>query len=81
MDIGLGAGRNHTHNVKTGHHGIVYVVSGQLSINKQPLNEGQALLFREAETLNLESQADTAIMLATGTPHNEPIIQYGPYVD
>ena len=65
-----------------GKHGLIYVVSGQLSYGDQAIETGQALLFGDcAENLSLHAISDCHLIIADSAPHNEPIIQHGPFVD
>ena len=62
--------------------GFVYVVTGTLGYGEEGIEQGQALLFDEEEAV-LVVRADNGchLMIAYGKPHNEPIVQHGPFVD
>jgi hypothetical protein len=65
-----------------GKQGLIYVVSGQLSCGDQAIETGQALLFGDCvENLPLQAVSDCHFMVAYSAPHNEPIVQHGPFVD
>ena len=41
---------------------------------------GLVVLEREGETLSIEAGADSTILLLSGTPIDEPVVGYGPFV-
>ena len=80
-ELQLEAGAEVDETIPAGQRGLVYVVSGEVSVNGHALHTAQSL-FCEHET-NLHIQAGTAaqLMLCFGQPHGEPIKQHGPFVD
>lgn len=60
---------------------IIYLMSGELNINSNNLKQDQALFIEGQESINVTSQDESEFMLCLGLPHNEPIHQYGPFVD
>ncbi len=45
------------------------------------MDEGQlVVLEREGETLSIEAASDATILLLSGTPIDEPVVGYGPFV-
>ena len=72
---------NHELNV-AGNQGLVYVVSGELRCEDKTIEATQALLFDDEQSvLSLLASSDYHCMVTYGVPHNEPIIQYGTFVD
>ncbi len=72
---------NHELNV-AGKQGLVYVVSGELRCEDKTIEATQALLFDDEQSvLSLLASSDCHCMVIYGVPHNEPIIQYGTFVD
>ena len=61
--------------------GFVYLVSGQLLLNAETVNERQAYFFEDIEALDIAALTNSHFMLCMGRPHGEPIRQYGPFVD
>ena len=60
---------------------IVYLMNGELDINSNKLKQDQALFIEEEGNINVISRDKSEFMLCLGLPHNEPIRQYGPFVD
>ena len=61
--------------------GFIYLLSGQLNINSDQLNEREAFFFEGINELNINALAESHFMLCMGKPHGEPIVQHGPFVD
>lgn len=62
-------------------HGFIYLLKGNINVNGQQLNEVHALFFSESDKLSITANEQSEFMLCMGQPHNEPIRQYGPFVD
>ncbi len=67
--------------LKPGMRGIVYVMNGHINVNKEAAKADQALFIEGIENLNFSAEKDSEFMVCMGLPHNEPIKQYGPFVD
>lgn len=80
--VQLEAGASYSLVLLPAERALIYVVSGVLTCAGQTLKQHQAGLI-EAGDDALSVQADQAseFMLCVGTPHGEPIIQHGPFVD
>ena len=61
--------------------GIVYVMSGKLSVNDESVKADQALFVEDIEHLEFLAEEDSQFMICMGKPHGEPIRQHGPFVD
>ena len=61
--------------------GIIYLMKGELNVGSNNLQQDQALFIEGEESINLIAQHKSEFMLCLGLPHNEPIHQYGPFVD
>ena len=62
-------------------HGIIYVMDGEISIDKKTVKADQALFIEDVESLQLLAEENSEFMVCMGTPHGEPIHQHGPFVD
>jgi len=72
---------NHELSV-AGMRGLIYVVSGELRCAGKTVEATQAMLFDDDnEILLLHALKGCHFMALYGVPHNEPITQYGPFVD
>ena len=81
--ISLFEGSEHQPKVDRGFQGFVYLLNGELEIEKSKVNPTQAMLF-SGETLPpfvIKATRDSEYILVIGKPHHEPIKQFGPFVD
>ena len=66
------------------HQSLVYLLNGNVSINDQEdlaLNENQMVWFnQDGEGFSLKGGAKSKLLFLSGTPINEKISSYGPYV-
>lgn len=79
--VKLDANSNYTLKLKEGMRGIVYVMKGKIRVNSTQIKSDQALFIDESAMLNIDSITKSEFMICMGTPHGEPIHQYGPFVD
>ena len=81
-DISLNAGDSYRYSSTNGRRGFIYVVDGEAFIDDIELSRGQTALFSDEHQLGISARdQDARLMLCVGTPHGEPIIQHGPFVD
>ena len=68
----------------TGHHSIVYLLHGDVVVNKdaQLLEEQQQLIAfnQDGSAFTLQANAKSQLLFLSGTPFNEPMATWGPYV-
>jgi len=76
LDDGL-----HLEPIPVGMRGFIYVADGDVTINQQPYRAGESAFFDGEDEMLIGAKQTARVMLAYGSPHGEPIIQYGPYVD
>ncbi len=82
QDITLSQGKEHVIPVKEGHTGFIYLFEGHLTINNEKCQLEEAFFFSESTEINVRTEeAMGRFILLTGLPHDEPINQWGPYVD
>ncbi|MCF6323276.1 MAG: pirin family protein [Gammaproteobacteria bacterium] len=81
LDIELDDGGSHLEPIPQGMRGFIYVADGNATINQQPYRAGESAFFESEKEVLIGTEQATRVMLAYGSPHGEPIIQYGPYVD
>ena len=75
QDIAIKKGNRFKISFKKKMQGFIYLLKGELN----ELNPGEAL-FTDKD-VEIVSKNDSRFVFVAGTPHNEPIIQNGPYVD
>lgn len=79
--IHLDANASYSEAIAAGMRGLVYVVEGEIEIDGQRYAKADAAFIDDEALISIKAQAASQLMLCLGTPHGEPIIQYGPYVD
>lgn len=62
-------------------NGLIYVVSGELTIAGTVVAAGQAGFFNELQDQDIVLTGPARFMLCAGMPYLEPVRQYGPFVD
>ncbi len=82
QDISMGRGKDHVIPIMKGHVGFIYLFEGHLSINHERCHPAEAIFMDESTEIKVRTEGDTArFILLTGPPHQEPIKQWGTYVD
>ncbi|MDO8449453.1 MAG: pirin family protein [Rhodoferax sp.] len=83
LDLQLPSGARFEQSLAPGHNAFVYVYRGEVSISGEtvPLQR-MAILANEdqADGVVIEASADARVLLISGQPLKEPIVQYGPFV-
>ncbi|WP_438970014.1 pirin family protein [Methylophaga sp.] len=61
---------------------FVYVIEGQLSIGvkQRPLQAGQLGVLEAGTTIDVSTETESAFLLVSGQPLNEPVARGGPFV-
>jgi len=81
LDVSLEASSEYQREIPDDFRGYVYVLEGDVVLNHESLKTSEAAFFDKAETLNIQANADSRILVCFGQPHGEPIYQHGPFVD
>jgi len=79
--IHLNANAHYNEAIAPNMRGLIYVVEGKIEINGQHYSKGDAAFIDNETEISTTAKENSQYMLCLGTPHGEPIIQYGPYVD
>ncbi len=81
-DLRLSAGASLELDLPEGHNGMVVVVSGHVTVGgSQAAGEAEmVLLSREGQGTSLVADGDATVLVLSGTPIDEPIAGYGPFV-
>ncbi len=81
-DVRLNRDAETTLDLPEGHTAMVVVLSGHVTVNgDQPAGAAEALLLdRKGDSVTLNADADTTLLILTGEPIDEPIVGYGPFL-
>lgn len=83
FDLHLPAGSHISPRLSDGQRIMLYVYEGLLELpqaDTQPVSAGHLLRLSDSGELHLASSQGARVLLFGGTPLNEPIVQYGPFV-
>ncbi|MDB6040901.1 MAG: quercetin 2,3-dioxygenase, partial [Verrucomicrobiales bacterium] len=81
-DVNLKAGGKAALQLSEGHTTAILVLKGSVSVNEDSKAlEGDLVQFaRAGEQITLGANADTALLVLSGEPIDEPIVGHGPFV-
>jgi len=81
-DVQLNAGGRVVVTVPDGDNSSVFVLQGRASVNgSREAGEAELIVCeRSGSQITIEAQADSRILVMSGTPIDEPIARYGPFV-
>lgn len=81
LDIQLGAGEELPVSLPASYNALAVVAKGRVKAGDATASEGELILFaNDGERLTLSAIEDAHIILLSGEPIDEPIVQYGPFV-
>lgn len=83
LDLHLPSGSRFEQVLAPGHNAFLYVYRGEVSISGKTVPmQRMAILANEdqADGVVIEASADARVLLISGQPLKEPIVQYGPFV-
>ncbi len=63
------------------HNAGLLVVKGELTINEVDVAQGDFVVFsNQGENIHVEAHSDGQLLILSGEPIDEPVVQYGPFV-
>jgi quercetin 2,3-dioxygenase len=81
LDIDLHAGEELPVSLPATYNALAVVAKGRVTAGASTASEGELILFaNDGERLVLSAIEDAHIILLSGEPIDEPIVQYGPFV-
>ena len=80
-EIVLNKDGTYTGQVPNSHKGFIYLVDGQLTLADSEIKAGHACFLEPGSAWTVTATTTARFMFCSGTPHNEPIRQHGPFVD
>ena len=81
LEMQLDAGASYSETITSGMRGLVYMVDGETEINGQTYKTADTAFFDNEKEIKITANKKSRLMVCYGSPHGEPIVQYGPYVD
>ncbi|GGX68678.1 pirin family protein [Saccharospirillum salsuginis] len=81
-DVALAAGADITLPVVDGHTTLVAVLDGSVTLNGTEITRkaDMACFGREGDSIRLEADASTRLLILGGEPIDEPVVGHGPFV-
>lgn len=81
-DLQLTAGKRLSLSFPDGHNASIFVLKGCTSVNGSKVaGEAELIVFkREGSHVTMEAQEDSRLLVMAGSPIDEPIARYGPFV-
>ncbi len=81
LELQLNAGASHNETITEGFRGLIYMIDGETEIDGQIYKAADTAFFDDESEIKITAQNKSRLIICYGSPHGEPIIQYGPYVD
>jgi len=80
--IQLDSGADYHYAIPEGMRGMVYIMQGNIRLNQQTVTSDQAVFIEnDVDQLIFSAQQNSRFIICMGKPHQQPIIQHGPFVD
>lgn len=80
VDIRMPAGTQLTHPLPAGCAAMVYVFEGKVTVAGQELVASQLATLSAGDSIDLRAEEQASLLLISGQPLAEPIVQHGPFV-
>ena len=81
MELQLNTGADYSEATTSAMRGLVYMVEGETEINGQIYKAADSAFFENETDIKIIANSKSRLMICYGSPHGEPIVQHGPYVD
>jgi redox-sensitive bicupin YhaK (pirin superfamily) len=62
------------------HAAYVYVFRGAATVSGKDVREGELAMLGNGDSVELAASAEAQLLVLSGVPLNEPVVQYGPFV-
>lgn len=83
LDVHMRAGNGFEQKITPAHNALIYVYRGEVTVaGKSVCAQRMAILDNDAQSdgVIIQASTDARLILLSGQPLNEPIVQYGPFV-
>ena len=81
LDVDLRGGHSVRLNLRDGFSGALYVLKGKIVVNTESASETElVVLDREGDEVLIEAASDARLFVMNGSPIDEPVAGYGPFV-
>lgn len=81
LDIHLPAGATFTSALPASHNAFIYVYRGEVDVEGTQISSRRmGILDNNGDAVTVKATSDARLILISGRPLNEPIVQYGPFV-
>lgn len=81
LDADLRAGEELPVTLPATYNAMAVVAKGRVTVGSRTAGEGELIFFaNDGERLTLSATEDAHVILLSGEPIDEPIVQYGPFV-
>ena len=81
LDLNLKAGEVVPVKLPASFNAMAVVATGRVTAGEKSAKSGELMLFaNDGESLVLRAEEDAHVIVLSGEPLNEPIVQYGPFV-
>ncbi|TLS68293.1 pirin family protein [Mariprofundus erugo] len=82
LEIRIGAGQRFERTIAESFRGFIYMVEGEALLNDDvALHSGDAAFIEDMRLATMAATTDCRLMWCFGSPHHQPIMQHGPFVD
>ena len=62
------------------HNAYVYVFKGDAIVSGKDVREGQLAMLGDGDSVEIAASQDAQLLVLSGVPLKEPVVQYGPFV-
>lgn len=81
LDLQVPPGAAFDEELPLSHNAFIYVYEGVAEVNGTAVAAGRmGILSNDADNVRIAARDDARLILVSGRPLNEPIVQYGPFV-
>ncbi|MDA8328483.1 MAG: pirin family protein [Betaproteobacteria bacterium] len=83
LDIDLPAGSSFSTSLPAMHNAFIYVYRGKVQVGEKAVEAGHMAIFANvpgSDGISLAAPESARVILVSGQPLGEPIVQYGPFV-